>query len=305
MTLDKTGIDFLKTNEGTNIINGQHVAYQDDVGVWTIGYGHTGNDVYKGLKWSQAKADSTFSSQVASTYGKCVNDSIKKPMTQNQFNAMTDFTYNIGVYGFPTSQTCKKFNAGDTVGAGKAFFGWLKPRSLYSRRVKELALYNSGSKTPVKTTNNQQAVEKANAQKQANAKNTKALEDKLRQQDLRDELDDKKAVEKAKLTKNAQAVKVAQAKAKANQLARENAKKLEDSNKLRKAQADKKAQEKAYKTNNPVKNSISQPKDSQQKNLPTPTKGTPKVLRSGFSILGLFLIAIVMYNVEIPETTIE
>lgn len=32
-------------------------AYQDQGGVWTIGYGHTGPDVHEGLTWTQEQAD--------------------------------------------------------------------------------------------------------------------------------------------------------------------------------------------------------------------------------------------------------
>ncbi len=32
-------------------------AFQDSGGVWTIGYGHTGPDVYEGLVWTQEQCD--------------------------------------------------------------------------------------------------------------------------------------------------------------------------------------------------------------------------------------------------------
>jgi lysozyme len=42
----------LKRDEGCRL-----TAYLDTVGVWTIGYGHTGPEVRKGLKWTQAQAE--------------------------------------------------------------------------------------------------------------------------------------------------------------------------------------------------------------------------------------------------------
>lgn len=40
-------------------------AYLDTVGVWTIGYGHTGKEVHKGLVWTQAQAEDALASDVA------------------------------------------------------------------------------------------------------------------------------------------------------------------------------------------------------------------------------------------------
>jgi len=40
-------------------------AYLDTVGVWTIGYGHTGPEVVEGLEWTQEKADSTLDEDIA------------------------------------------------------------------------------------------------------------------------------------------------------------------------------------------------------------------------------------------------
>jgi hypothetical protein len=158
---------------------------------------------------------------------------------------------------------------------------------------------------PVKTTNNQNAVNKANAQKQANAKAQKAKEDKLRQQDIREEKAEKDAIAKAKLTRNANAIRIAQAKAKANAVARANANKIIQQNKIRQANADKLKEKTAYKTNNPIKNTPSSPADATTKTLPKTSTNSNRILRSGFSLIGMLLILIVMNNVEIPETTIE
>lgn len=45
-------IELLKFEEGLKL-----EAYQDTVGVWTVGYGDTGPDVVKGLKISKEEAD--------------------------------------------------------------------------------------------------------------------------------------------------------------------------------------------------------------------------------------------------------
>mgnify|MGYP002626256137 CR=1 FL=1 len=58
-SISQNGINLIKRFEGRKL-----TAYQDCVGVWTIGYGTTNADksiiwtsIYKGLKISQAKAD--------------------------------------------------------------------------------------------------------------------------------------------------------------------------------------------------------------------------------------------------------
>ena len=63
-TTSQAGIDLIKSFEDCRL-----TAYQDSVGVWTIGYGHT-NGVYAGMTITQAQAEeflffaSTFSSKM-------------------------------------------------------------------------------------------------------------------------------------------------------------------------------------------------------------------------------------------------
>ena len=57
-------------------------AYQDSVGVWTIGYGHTGSDVKPGMTITQAKADQLLQADLAK-FNSCVTSSINKPLNPN------------------------------------------------------------------------------------------------------------------------------------------------------------------------------------------------------------------------------
>ncbi len=50
-------------------------AYQDSVGVWTIGYGHTGTDVKPGLVITEAQASVLLAADVAWAV-TCVNKSV-------------------------------------------------------------------------------------------------------------------------------------------------------------------------------------------------------------------------------------
>ena len=104
-------------------------AYQDSVGVWTIGYGITTNAglgvIKKGMKITQAQADDMLLAALAK-YEKTVQDAIKRNPTQAQYDAMVSLCYNIGQSGFAKSSVVKRFNSGDITGAAEAFMMWVK-----------------------------------------------------------------------------------------------------------------------------------------------------------------------------------
>lgn len=123
---------------GTKLIEGfealRLVAYLDIRGIWTIGYGHTGG-VKAGDICTQMQADVWFlqDSQIAQA---AVNSSIKIPMTQNEFDAMTSLAYNIGAHAFAHSDCVKHFNLSNKMAAAADFLNWHTP-NLMARRVKE------------------------------------------------------------------------------------------------------------------------------------------------------------------------
>lgn len=57
--LDPLLVEQLKKDEGLRL-----KAYQDTVGVWTIGYGHTGPEVKPGLVWTEAQAEAALADDV-------------------------------------------------------------------------------------------------------------------------------------------------------------------------------------------------------------------------------------------------
>lgn len=246
MVLDNAGIAFMKQNEGCSL-----KAYLDTQGHWTIGWGHT--PATKGQTETQAVADKMYISDMLQ-YSNTVNRCIKLPMTQHQFDAMVDFCYNIGSNGFAVSNTCKLFNKGDKVGAGKAFFGWLKNPELRGRRTKELAFYNTPDSTAQKTStpakNNANTTAQQDAKKKADAlvaTNKVKAKQALDASNKAKAIQAQKVLDQAKLTKNKQAIDDAQ-------------KKLNNVNKATK-----------------VQNSVA-PKQ--------------KVLKSGFTIVGLIITVI-------------
>ena len=55
-----------------------------------------------------------------------VDRTIRRPITQNQFDAMVSLCFNIGEGAFAGSSVARRFNAGDIQGAADAFLMWNK-----------------------------------------------------------------------------------------------------------------------------------------------------------------------------------
>ncbi|MBR4736258.1 MAG: lysozyme, partial [Rhodocyclaceae bacterium] len=71
-------------------------AYQDVAGVWTIGRGHTGQDVRAGLRWSLDHADEVFLQDVTAT-AQAVSKLLEGcTQTPQAAGAMVSLAYNIG-----------------------------------------------------------------------------------------------------------------------------------------------------------------------------------------------------------------
>ncbi|MCD8333892.1 MAG: glycoside hydrolase family protein [Clostridiales bacterium] len=96
--INAAGLALIKQFEGCKL-----TAYKDSVGVWTIGYGHTGKvdgkSVCKGMTITQSKANSLLESDVAKFWGYANNTSyvpLAKSMNENQRSALTSFAFNCG-----------------------------------------------------------------------------------------------------------------------------------------------------------------------------------------------------------------
>ncbi len=70
-------------------------AYQDEGGVWTIGWGHTGPDVRPGLVWTQVQADAHFLLDIEDAC-KVIESNIIVDLTDNQYAALVSFVFNVG-----------------------------------------------------------------------------------------------------------------------------------------------------------------------------------------------------------------
>ena len=92
MDISSAGLKLIMKFEGCVL-----TAYKPYAGekYWTIGYGHYGPDVHQGMKISQAQAEN-FLKQDLARFVASVN-SLQRPWTQNQFDALVSFSYNCGV----------------------------------------------------------------------------------------------------------------------------------------------------------------------------------------------------------------
>lgn len=98
-------------------------AYQDQVGVWTIGYGHTGPGVGPGLTITQDQANALLLSDIAAA-ASYVNQTVTVPIQQNQFDALVDFAFNLGRAALGNSTLLRLVNAGNFAGAEAQFPLW-------------------------------------------------------------------------------------------------------------------------------------------------------------------------------------
>jgi GH24 family phage-related lysozyme (muramidase) len=113
---------------------------------WTIGWGTTGPDVKKGVVWTQQQCDDRFAAHVEEFAGKVSTILGDAPTTQNQFDAMVSFAYNLGPGNLASSTLLKKHKARDFIGAAAEFAKWNKAAGkvmagLTRRRAAEAALY--------------------------------------------------------------------------------------------------------------------------------------------------------------------
>lgn len=136
MHINNEGLSIIKESEGLRL-----KAYKCPAGVWTIGYGHTGKDVKKGMVITEEKATELLKSDIArfekqvATYNTIYN------FTSNEFSALVSFAYNIGsITGLTKAGTRTKLQIANKMleychASGKKLNG------LYKRRQKERRLF--------------------------------------------------------------------------------------------------------------------------------------------------------------------
>lgn len=145
-TVDNNGLDFISNEEGIKL-----KPYLDSVGIATIGVGSTYYENGTKVKMtdkpiSKSRALQLFKN-LLNHYELAVWSSTRDDITQNQFNALTSLTYNIGVSAFKSSTLLKLVNENPyTPLIRNAFLAWKragKKDILLPRREREANLYFS------------------------------------------------------------------------------------------------------------------------------------------------------------------
>lgn len=117
-------------------------------GRWTIGYGHT-LSAREGAEVSQEDAEALLHFDLL-PIAEAVNSLVFTPLTQNQFEALVAFAYNVGVDQFRASEVLKRVNEGRLTEAACALDLWRKADlngdpvildALIRRRAAEKALF--------------------------------------------------------------------------------------------------------------------------------------------------------------------
>lgn len=139
MRTSQRGLSVIKSFEGLRL-----QAYQDSVGVWTIGYGTT-RGVKAGMKISKDQAERMLLNDVA-RFEPEVERLITAPLNQDQWDALISFTYNLGAANLESSTLRRLLNAGDYAAAAEQFTRWNKAggqvlAGLTRRRVAERDLF--------------------------------------------------------------------------------------------------------------------------------------------------------------------
>lgn len=119
LTTSATGKEAIKEYEGVRLR-----AYLDTGGVVTIGVGHTSPGLTLGMVVSMAQVDKWLDEDLQEAE-EAVNRLVTVPLTQNQFDSLVSFTFNLGEGQFSKSTLLKKLNAGDYDGAQNEFKRWV------------------------------------------------------------------------------------------------------------------------------------------------------------------------------------
>ena len=103
MKISEEGILLIKNYEGCEL-----KAYQDSVGVWTIGYGHI-KDVKEGDQINQDEAEHLLKEEMPE-YEGYIADMVKVPLKQNQFDALCSWVFNLGPKNLSESTLLRVLN---------------------------------------------------------------------------------------------------------------------------------------------------------------------------------------------------
>ena len=146
MKIDKKGLSLIAEFEGLSL-----KPYKCSASIPTIGYGSTYYENGTRVQMSDVPITKQRAEQLlqhtADRFASKVANLIKKPVTQNQFNALVSFAFNVGSGALASSTLLKLVNVNpNDIMIAKEFLKWNKinkvpVQGLTNRRIKESALY--------------------------------------------------------------------------------------------------------------------------------------------------------------------
>lgn len=139
MRTSQKGVSLIKSFEGLRL-----KSYQDSVGVWTIGYGAT-RGVTAGMMITNEQAERMLLNDIG-RFEPEIERLVKVPLSQDQWDALMSFTYNLGAQNLGSSTLLKLLNAANYNGAAEQFPRWNSAggqvlSGLVKRRAAERVLF--------------------------------------------------------------------------------------------------------------------------------------------------------------------
>ena len=119
MKIGNKGLEMIKHFEGLELN-----AYQCAAGVCTIGYGQT-KAIQPGMVITEETANDMLVEELEE-YENYINTMVKCPLSQNQFDALVSWVYNLGPANLQPSTLLKVLNAGDYAGVPAQIKRWNK-----------------------------------------------------------------------------------------------------------------------------------------------------------------------------------
>jgi lysozyme len=126
-------------------------AYQDQAGIWTIGFGSTFNiDENRKVKEGDTITEATalrWLKTITANLQADIKALVKVPVNQNQLDSLTSLAYNIGPAAFKSSTLLRTLNAGNPkIEVADQFLRWIfvkgvENKGLINRRTKERELF--------------------------------------------------------------------------------------------------------------------------------------------------------------------
>jgi lysozyme len=139
--INSAGLQLIKNYEKC-VLN----AYQDQGGIWTVGYGSSSYmhpEIVKGLTITRDQAELYLQKDLEKFYQ--LDHYISEEVNDNQYSALICLAYNVGLAAVKLSQTLKLINEG--LSPDKEWMGFNKvngvvSNGLINRRKAELELYH-------------------------------------------------------------------------------------------------------------------------------------------------------------------